>query len=120
MCRCFHLSFRAKHVSKRKSLRKRSVSEALHTHYYAGESRVCSYTPIIPRTRPSIVAVGFGPVVRRPDPVLPHGAETAGAEAPRQRRAERAQGKRLRGVAPVVASTAAAPEGGSPQRLLLI
>ncbi len=35
--------------------------------------------------------------------VLPHGAGTGGAEAPRQRRAQRAEGKGLRGVAPVVA-----------------
>jgi hypothetical protein len=46
----------------------------------------------------------------RPDLVLPHGAGTAGTEAPRQRRAQRAEGKRLRGVAPVVASAPAAPE----------
>jgi hypothetical protein len=38
--------------------------------------------------------------------VLPHGSCTGGAEAPRQRRAQGAEGKRLRGVAPVVASTA--------------
>lgn len=48
----------------------------------------------------------------RPDTVLPHGAVTAGVEAPRQRRAQRAEGKRLRGVASVAASTSAAPEQG--------
>jgi hypothetical protein len=46
----------------------------------------------------------------RPEMVLPHGAFSANAEAPRQRRAQRAEGKRLRGAASVVASTAAAPE----------
>jgi len=45
-----------------------------------------------------------------PFTVLPHGAVIDGAEAPRQRRAQRAEGKGLRGVAPVIALTEAAPE----------
>lgn len=49
-------------------------------------------------------------ISRRPDPELPRGAGTIGAEAPRQRRAQRAEGKRLRRVAPMVASTSAALE----------
>jgi hypothetical protein len=88
---------------KRKSPRSGCASEALHQHYYAGESRVYSYTPIISRLS-SIVKSRRDISYMRPDMVLPHGAVTAGAEAPRQRRAQRAEGKRLRGVAPVVAS----------------
>jgi hypothetical protein len=84
-------------------------SEAFHPHYYAGESRVYAYTPIITAASSAvkpfdIESVG-GPMG------LPHDAGTAGVEAPRQRRAQRAEGKRLRGVAPVVALTSAAPEG---------
>ena len=83
-------------------------SEAFHPHYYAGESRVYAYTPII--TAASSAVKPSNRISTRPDPELPHGAGTAGAEAPRQRRAQRAEGKRLRGVAPVVASTSATPE----------
>jgi|HubBroStandDraft_5_1064220.scaffolds.fasta_scaffold00794_2 hypothetical protein len=32
---------------KRKSPEDDRASEAFHPHYYAGESRVCAYTPII-------------------------------------------------------------------------
>jgi len=35
---------------KKEKPRNRSISEALHTHYYADESRVCSYTPIMPQS----------------------------------------------------------------------
>ena len=61
-------------------------SEAFHPHYYAGESRVYAYTPIIAAASSAVKPFDIESVAR-PDPELPHGAGTAGAEAPRQRRA---------------------------------
>jgi len=85
-------------------------SEAFHPHYYAGESRVYAYTPIIAAASSAVKPSNRHRIRGRPDPELPHGAGTSGAQASCQRRAQRAEGKRLRGVAPVVTSTSAAPE----------
>jgi len=82
-------------------------SEAFHPHYYAGESRAYAYTPIITAAssavKPFDIESAGGPIRS-----CRTAQETTGAEAPRQRRAQRAEGQRLRGVALVVASTAAA------------
>ena len=70
------------------------------------QSRVYAYTPIITAAssavKPFDIESAGGPTRSC------RTAQTAGAEAPRQRRAQRAKGKRLRGVTPVVASAAAA------------
>jgi hypothetical protein len=102
---------------KRKSPRSGCASEALHQHYYAGESRVYSYTPIISRLS-SIVKSRRDTSYMRPDMALRPGAVTTGAEAPRQRRAQRAEGKRLHGVAPVVPSRSATPEWAVNQSVI--
>ena len=82
-------------------------SEAFHPHYYAGESRVYAYTPIITAASSAVKPFDVESV-RGPTRSCRTAQETTGAEAPRHRRAQRAEGERLRGGAPVVASAAAA------------
>lgn len=72
---------------KRKSPEDDRASEAFYPHYYAGESQVYAYTPIIAAVSSAVKSSAWGRIGRRPDMELPHGAGTAGAEAPRQRRA---------------------------------
>ena len=79
-------------------------SEAFHPHYYAGESRVYAYTPIITFASSAVKPFDIEPV-GGPTRSCRTAQGTTGAEAPRQRRAQRAEGKRLRGVAPVISST---------------
>jgi hypothetical protein len=80
-------AFNQKRMSiKRKSPEDDRASEAFHPHYYAGESRVCAYTPIIavasPAVKPFDVESAGGPTRS-----CRTAQEPAGAEAPRQRRA---------------------------------
>ena len=87
------------------------MPQRLFTRIIMRAKVVCTLTPqlSLPR-RPTSSRRAERRRICGPFTVLPHGAVIGGAEAPRQRRAQRAEGKRLRGVAPVMALKEAAPE----------
>lgn len=79
------------HEHKKKKPRGRSCPQRLFTRIIMRVKVVCTLTRQLstaasPAVKPSTSAFD-GESVGRPDPELPHGAGTVGAEAPRQRRA---------------------------------